>query len=107
METIVSKPELKTMNIKDYAKSNDIVSIVPTVKINTNGYPFLTMINSKNEAHNVYFSKAASKAVDAGTPVSKEMLAVYQIGITTNEAGKERIKLITNSARIDIASLLD
>ena len=46
-------------------------------------------------------------SVGAGQPVTKEMLSVYQIGITTNAAGEERIKLISNSDRVDVGSLLD
>lgn len=107
METIQPKSELKTMSIKEYAQSKGITQIAPVVRTNVNGYPYLTLINAENVADNVYFSKAASMAVDAGTPVTKEMLAVYQVGITTNAAGEERVKLVSNSARIEIASLLD
>ncbi len=99
--------ELITMSIKQYAQENSITQIAPVVRTNTNGYPYLTMISNDNVATNVYFSRNAAVGVTAGTPVSKEMLSVYQIGITHNEAGEERIKLVSNSARIDIAGLLD
>lgn len=98
--------ELVAMPIKDFVANKKFVQIVPVVRVNTNGYPFITFIDKDNVAENVYFSKRASQAVAAGTPVTKEMLAVYQIGITTNEQGEERIKLITNSDRVELSDLL-
>lgn len=106
MET-QTENQLKTLSVKDWAKQNNIASVAPVVRTNENGYPYVTMINANNEATNVYFSRAASQAVDAGTPITKELMKAHQIGITTNAEGEERIKLISNSARIDLDSLLD
>lgn len=102
-----TKSNLKVLTLKEFAAKKAFVQIVPVVRVNTSGYPYVTFVDAKNVAENIYFSKAASKAVAAGTPVDKAMLTVYQIGITTNAAGEERIKLITNSERVDISSLLD
>lgn len=106
MET-QTENQLKTLSFKDWAKQNNITSVAPVVRTNENGYPYVTMINANNEATNVYFSRAASQAVDAGTPITKELMKAHQIGITINAEGEERIKLISNSARIELDSLLD
>ena len=98
---------LKVESIKDFAKSKGFMQLAPAVRINTNGYPFITFINEKNEAENIYFSKSAAEQVAEGTPVDKSLLARHQIGITTNAEGEERIKLISNSERVDLFSLLD
>lgn len=105
METKVEKP-LVVLSITEYAKTNGIVTINPKVHHNTNGYPFVTMIDAKNEATNVYFSKAASGAIVPQQPITAELLKAHQIGITTNAAGEERIKLISNSERLDLFELL-
>jgi len=55
--------------IKGFAKSKGFVQISPAIRTNVNGYPFITFINAKNEAENVYFSKNSAKAVGAGQPV--------------------------------------
>lgn len=104
---ITAKQALVVQSIKDFCKSKGFTQIVPSVRVNENGYPYITFIDAKNIAENIYFSKSASQAVTAGTPVDKAMLSVYQIGVTTNAAGEERIKLISNSDRVDLSSLLD
>jgi hypothetical protein len=107
MNLVEIKKDLVTMSVKEFVTSKAFVSLVPVVRVNENGYPFITFIDKDNKAENVYFSREASKAVDAGVPVDKAMLSTYQIGITHNAQGEERIKLISNSNRVDIASLLD
>lgn len=108
MET-TTKPttNLKVESIKDFAKSKGFMQLAPAVRINTNGYPFITFIDSNNVAENIYFSKAAAEQVDEGTPVDKTLLSRHQIGITKNADGEERVKLISNSERVDLFSLLE
>jgi hypothetical protein len=102
-----TKQTLKVLTLKEFCASKGFVQLAPVVRTNENGYPFITFIDSANKAENVYFSRNAAQAVAAGTPVDKAMLSVYQIGVTTNAEGAERMKLITNSDRVDISSLLD
>lgn len=106
-QTTKATTNLKVESIKDFAKSKGFMQLAPAVRINTNGYPFITFIDSNNVAENIYFSKSASEAVAEGTPVDKALLSRHQIGITTNAEGQERIKLISNSERVDLFSLLD
>lgn len=99
--------DLSTFTIKEFCAKQGFVQISPAVRTNVNGYPYLTFIKGDNTAENIYFSRKAAAALGAGVPVTKDMLKVYQIGITKNEQGEDRVKLISNSERIDIASLLD
>lgn len=105
MKTQAKQP-IKAMPIKQFASVKDFKQISPIVRANTNQYPYLTFIDSKNVAENVYFSKAGAKLVAEGEPVTKEMLAKFQVAETTNEAGEKRIKLISNSERIELSDLL-
>jgi len=102
---VQTQNNLVVSTIKDFAALKGFSSVAPTVRVNTNGYPFITFIDEKNVAENIYFSKAASAKVDVGMPVDKALLAQHQIAITKNEAGEDRIKLISNSERIALSDL--
>lgn len=95
------------MSVNEFAKSKGFVQIASSVRKNTNGYPFVTFINKENVAENVYFSKRASGAVTENAPVTKDMLKALQVALVKNEAGEERIKLISNSERLELSALLD
>ena len=105
MELVQNQNKLVVESIKDFATKNNYASVAPTVRVNTNGYPFITFFTEANVAENIYFSKAAAEKVDAGTPVDKALMSQHQIAITHNEAGEERIKLISNSERIALNEL--
>lgn len=106
MATTAATKELVVLTIAEYAAQNGFTQLAPKVRVNTNAYPFITFIDAKNVATNVYFSKSASKGVLPAQPVTKELLTQYQIGITHNEAGEPRVKLISNSERLDLSDLL-
>lgn len=97
---------MKTMSVKQFASEKGFTQIVPKVRVNENGYPYVTFIDGKNEAENIYFSKRAAEQVSDSMELTKEVLAGHQIGFVTNEAGEERVKLISNSERVDIDTLL-
>jgi hypothetical protein len=92
--------------IKDFAQSGGFVQIAKNVRENVNGYLFITFINAKNEAENIYFSKASSEKHSAGEEVTKEMLSGMSIAHTQNADGEARVKLIGNSERTELSSLL-
>lgn len=100
--------ELVVMSVSDFAKQHGFTQVNPSVSKNVNGYPFVTFINptkpKEEQAMNVYFSKNASASIDAGTAV-KDIIKGYEIGITHNADGEERIKLIT-PGRLELADLL-
>ena len=97
---------MNVLTIKEFVKAQGFIQIAPQVRQNTNGYPFATFYTAKNEAENIYFSKAASKKLNAGDVVDAQLLSQHQIAVVKNAAGEERVKLISNSERIDLADLL-
>lgn len=105
MELVDNQKELVTLTVKDFCAQKGITGYVPVVRENENGYPYITFMNKENKAENIYFSKNTSKGVALGMPVTKSMMSNYQIGITTNAKGEERVKLVTK--RADISDLFD
>ena len=101
-----STQELKTATLSAFTQAMDLVQTNKAVGENVNGYPYITFIDSKNEATNIYFSKEASKDVVAGTPINAELLAQYRIGYTTNAEGEPRIKLVGIGGRLNLADML-
>lgn len=93
--------------IKEFCIAKSFVQLGKSIRTNNNGYPFITFIDKDNKAENIYFSKAAGESVGAGQPVTKDLLATLQVATTQNADGETRIKLISNSDRLDISSLLD
>ena len=98
---------METQSIKQFCNSKGFTQLTPSIRMNANGYPFLTFIDANNVAENVYFSKNAAKSVAVGQALSKELLSQWQIASTINADGELRIKIISNSERIDINSFLD
>ena len=86
VSTIVSQ------SIQSYMAENDFLQVAGTVRTNANGYPFVTFINSANQAENVYMSKKLGDTL-AGTPINKAFFAQLQIVHVTNAAGESRVKL--------------
>ena len=101
------KTTLKTSTVAELFSNKSIVSIVPTIRENANKYPYVTVINKDNVAENIYFSKEASKLLAQGEPINKGFFGRYQVGYTTNQAGEERVKFISNSARVSVEDILN
>lgn len=100
--------QLETMSVKDFMKSNGL-TVVNTVRENTNGYPYLTFINKDNVAENIYFSKSLSDKFSAGQPVIKGFFTGIIMSFVTYEDGREdRWKLSSEGGnRLDADSLFD
>jgi hypothetical protein len=94
---------MKVISIKEYCQANKFATVAKCVRENTNGYAFITFITADNKAENVYFSKNSSAV--AGEVINKDMLSQYQVAEVTNADGEIRMKLTSNSERIDIADL--
>lgn len=98
---------MNTLSVKEFVKSKNFVSIVPSIRTNTNGYPYLTFIDKDNKAENIYFSKASSENLADGVVVNKDFLSTFQVAVTLNADNQERIKLVSNSNRVSLDMLLD
>lgn len=107
-QTQITNP-LTVISVKDFMKANNFTQVHNEVRQNSNGYPFVTFINGKNEAENIYFSKEAAKLPSAklGTPIAKGYFNDFSIAETKNEAGETRIKLVRagSSSRLDMDDL--
>lgn len=104
--TQVSNP-LVTHSVQDWMKSNGFTQVHNRVRVNTNGYPFITFINANNEAENIYFSKEASKNVALDMEIKKGFFSNLIIAETTNAAGESRIRLARagSSSRLEVDDL--
>lgn len=97
---------MERIAIKDFAKAQGFVQINKTVRTNVNGYPYITFINAKNEAENVYFSKGGAEEVKAGDNFI-EVASNYDITMATNAEGEVRAKLCRKGGdRVSIDDLL-
>jgi len=90
-----SSSTLATTSVQEFMLSKDFTSLVKRVRANSNGYPYITFINSKNEAENIYFSKNASNLVADGEEIAKGFFNPFRIAVTTNALGEERTKLVS------------
>jgi hypothetical protein len=89
---------MKVLSISEFAKQQGIVGVNPIVKLNVNGYPFITFLTGERDSEgkaivqNVWFSKEASSRVAEGVDISAELKNMSVVE-TTNEAGELRLKL--------------
>lgn len=106
--TDITNP-LVVVSVKDFMRSNGFTQVHNEVRQNSNGYPFITFINGKNEAENIYFSKKASELPQAklGTPITKGYFEAFNVAETTNEKNEKRIKIVSvgSSSRLDMDNL--
>ncbi len=97
---------MNTQSFKEFTSSKEFVSVVPKIRVNTHGYPFVTLINKENKAENIYFSKSASASLKADEAITKGFFDKYQVADTVNAQGEARVKFIGNSERVSIEELL-
>jgi hypothetical protein len=72
--------------------------VIPELRRNTNGYPYLSFIakvNGANVSENIYFSKGAAALCPEGdrVPLTADFITSFQVSITVNGDGEERVKL--------------
>lgn len=78
------------LTLKEFVAQEGI-NAISNVRVNTNGYPFVTVLRG-SDAENVYFSKNASEKVDEGTTIKSIAKDLFVVSCT-NAAGEDRIKL--------------
>ena len=100
---------LETTSVKDFMLGNGFTQVCKQVRVNTNGYPFVTFMDATNTAHNIYFSKKAASSFEEGAAIEKGFFDNLLIAFTTNAEGEGRIRLCMkgegNSQRLDLADL--
>jgi hypothetical protein len=97
---------MERISIKEFAQLRGFVQINKTIRTNVNTYPYVTFINAKNEAENVYFSIGGAEEIKAGQLFDKELASTFDIAMYQNEAGEERVKLCRKGGdRVSIEDL--
>lgn len=80
------------------------------LRINTSGYPFVTILNKANRANNLYFSKNSAQSVldtfGEGQDIT-EFLKTAQVVKTTNQDGEVRYKLSSSGDYKSNSSIAD
>jgi hypothetical protein len=88
------------MSVQDFFAQEGFVSVIPVVRVNKNGYPFITCVNASNEATNMYFASNIAANYPEGTQVAKGFFA--DLTVFKNESGYWRFG---SSNRLDVNSL--
>lgn len=105
MSNQVSNP-LQVVSLPQFCADQGFVELVPEVRSNTNGYPYITLINQQNVATNIYFSKKEAQNVHQGQLLTSNYLKELRVVESKNAAGEIRYKLTSgNSSRVSISSL--
>ena len=100
---------METMSVKEFMVENDFCQVNKQVAENSNGYKYITMIDSLNQAENIYLTKSLSEAVSVGRLVDKDFIRDKIICFVRNANGEVRYKLASKgeSMRINIEDLFD
>jgi len=93
---------LEVAEFKSLAKLVGITKVSPGLKINQNGYPYVTLYRKDGKATNVYFSRASAQSVidtiGEGNSVKNYILST-SIAKTVNEGGETRYKFTSPNNR--------
>ena len=106
----MSEQQIKKTTVRELVKRN-IISGISTLRMNQNNYPYVTLLNKKGEAHNLYFGKKTSEVV-SGTFSKGDQVVDFLVDAevieTKNEKGEIRYKLSkSTSDYLSEQSLLD
>ena len=95
--------EYKTF--KQYCIDTKVTSIVKSIKSNTNGYPFITVLRN-DKAENIYFSKNANAEVAEGMDVKSIANSLF-VANTINGDGEARTKLSFKNSYESMEDMFD
>lgn len=94
------------MSIAGFAELNGFTAVFPRIRVNVNKYPFVTFIKSvdgETVAENIYLSKRLSPNVKEGDSI--KALAGNSVRLTENEAGEERVKIVSASEYVAVGDM--
>ena len=96
---------VKVTPLGQFLQDNDFVDVVREIRINKNGYPYVTCLNEDNKAENVYFTKTASARVKSKSfDFDTEMPKAFGMWAEYSDDREKRMK-ITFSNRISVKDL--
>lgn len=85
---------MERSTLQSFMVAQGITAVAPTIRQNTNGYPFITVLRGSgpDSAENIYFSIKASAEVAEGQALKSIAKDLYVVD-TLNKAGESRTKL--------------
>lgn len=89
--------EIKSASLKKAFKTG-IVNNVSVVRVNATGYKFVTVLDSKSKASNIYLGRKSSEQVAEGQAIPTDVLKRSEFVLAENEAGEARVKLSLTGA---------
>ena len=102
-----------TSTVKAFCSDNEVTN-VSKVRINTNGYPFITFLykaidpaTNKNKAENIYFSKGLAEELSPQAGDAPSILVGKNIIELVNDETGEVRKKISRSGSTDYVSVDD
>lgn len=109
MSNTIENPVVQPLvvhTVQAFMKMKNFVSVHKSVRANANGYPFITFINDKNEAENIYFSKAGSEIYGKDMAIERGFFAPLTIVESYNADNELRYKLsIGSENRLNVENL--
>lgn len=99
---------LNMYSVKDFCNSNNLVEVAKKIRANSNGYLFITFIDSNNKALNIYLSRRLCEVYSEGGVIAKGFFNDKVIVETLNEEGETRLKLsypVKDSQRYNLSEL--
>ena len=80
------------LTLKEFAVEQGFNGIITTVRVNTNGYPYL-VFTKVDGTECVYFSKALAATVSAGQVLGKADFSDMRARLVVNAGGEQRYKI--------------
>jgi len=90
------KEVLVSKSAKEFILGNKL-DLVPTVRTNENGYPFITFVDKANVANNIYFGKTCAEEFPEGTDIKPGFFNDIQFVLVTYEDDREPQWKMTNN----------
>ena len=87
----MANSSITRVTFKAFCAAERVTAIHKVIRINTNGYPFVTVLRG-SDAENIYFSKKAAAEVAEGQSV-KSIASQLYVNVATNASGESRTKL--------------
>ena len=81
--------------LKEFSLSQGFTGVIPSVRTNANGYPYLVFIKG-DATECIYFSKTLAATLTSGQILGKEDFADMRARLVTNAAGESRHKICSN-----------
>lgn len=78
--------------LKEFSIEQGFTGVIPTVRTNTNGYPYLVFVKG-DTTECIYFSKTLSATVASGQVLAKADFADMRARLVTNAVGESRYKI--------------